>query len=455
MRNVITPYGEKTGITVPVGLSITIASSLDSGATVYQLAKSAGTPGMYRFLGTITGETTFGPYTYPTEFKISAGSSNVEYEVWAAVDGDPSWTTPTGLASHEDAHSAMGANAFRVVPGDFSSGPNILGGFSGNSIDAGIHSCIVAGGYTGNLNAIGLSFTGVNGGPNDTYVSGTADYSGVPGGYDNVCNGLASWVLSQHGRVYTAATHASIFGGSFHYVSAGDYDVICGGTLNKITSTGANNAMLGGSNQTISGSSAGCATVGGYGNTLSANYSSAIGAYSCTLSAASTAAIAAQEVSVSAVFAVGLGWQTTSYIQGGFSFGCRRHAVNGDSQAMSWHQSQSTTDAGTADLSPYGSANLVSIPINTTFAGRVFVVCRQPSTGNRAAWSCDFVASKAGSGNVIVDAQNWVELFDNITLANPAINPVGSGSFRVRCAGAAAAGSILWSSRVDVISITG
>lgn len=338
---------------------------------------------------------------------------------------------------------------------DATDGPNIISGFSGNSIESGAHSNVVFGGLTGNPNKIGASFTGIDGGGDDTYIAGTASYSAIPGGYDNICNGLASWILSQHSRIYTAATHASVFGGSHHRISDGDYGVIAGGTLNVISSSGANNAMLGGSAQVISGTSAGCATVGGYGNTLSANYTSAIASYGCTISAASSAALAAQEVAVSAVYAVGMGLQTTSYIQGGMSFGSRRHAANGDSQAMSFHESQSTLDAATADLSPYGSANLVSVPINTTWVGTAFVVARQLSTGNRAGWKCDFVVSKAGSGNVIVDAQSWTEIYDGITLANPSINPTGSSVFRIRCAGAAAAGTIYWSSRVDIISCTG
>lgn len=335
------------------------------------------------------------------------------------------------------------------------SGPNVVGGPECYVYDNKIHSCVVLGGFSGSPNIIGADFTGINGGANDTYIAGTADYSAILGGYDNCCNGIASWIASQHSRIYTAATHAAVFGGSNHRISAGDYGAIVGGTLNVISSSGANNAMLGGSAQVISGTSAGCATVGGYGNTLSANYTAAIASYSCTISAASSAAVAAQEVAVSAVHAVGMGLQTTSYIPGGMSFGARRHAANGDSQAMSFHESQSTLDDATADLSPYGSANLVSIPINTTWAGTVFVVARQSSSGNRAAWKCEFVASKAGSGNIIIDAQTWTELFDGITLANPSLNPTGSSVFRVRCAGAAAAGTIYWSSRIDVISCTG
>lgn len=346
-------------------------------------------------------------------------------------------------------------NNIRAGKTDEFSGPNIIGGPECYVSDDKIHTCVVLGGFSGSANVIGADFTGINGGADDTYTAGTADYSAILGGYDNYCNAIASWIASQHSRIYTAATHASVFGGSNHRISAGDYGAIVGGTLNVISSSGANNAMLGGSAQVISGTSAGCATVGGYGNTLSADYTAAVASYSCTISAASSAALAAQEVAVSAVHAVGMGLQTTSYIQGGMSFGARRHAANGDSQAMSFHESQSTLDGATADLSPYGSANLVSIPINTTWAGTVFVVARQSSSGNRAAWKCEFVASKAGSGNVIIDAQTWTKLFDGITLANPSLNPAGSSVFRVRCAGAAAAGTILWSSRVDVISITG
>lgn len=334
-------------------------------------------------------------------------------------------------------------------------GPNILGGYSSNSIDSASQGNFVAGGIQGNTNHIGLSFTGKNGGPNDTYIAGTADYCATLG-YDNIVNGLASIVMSQHTRIYTAATHIGVLGGSNHNVVDGDYHGIVGGTLNSISSTGQSIGMVGSALCTASGTVAGVAFVGANDcDATSGNYSAAVGAYQCTLSAESSAVIAANNCSTSAPYTLATGLRTTGTIYGSINIGCRIHSVAGDSQAISWHESQSSTDAGTTDLSPFGSANLISIPINTTWAGSLYVVGRRTSNGARSAYKCDFVVSKASSGNVIVDYQNWTEMFNGISITTPpAINPSASSVFRVRCTGIASAGTIRWSSRIDMISLT-
>jgi hypothetical protein len=141
-----------------------------------------------------------------------------------------------------------------------SSSPNILGGYTGNSVAAGVHGATLAGGGSyayenavqghygtvsgGQKNRAVGEGSVVSGGRNNLsgsiYVEGVspgADHTTVAGGFDNQATGPASTV-----------------GGGFQNIASGYIAVIAGGDLND--ATGQNATIGGGYDNTASGANA-------------------------------------------------------------------------------------------------------------------------------------------------------------------------------------------------------
>jgi hypothetical protein len=142
--------------------------------------------------------------------------------------------------------------------------PNLIGGYSGNSVTAGVYGATVGGGgASGNVNSVTANYGTVGGGRGST-VSG--NYATIGGGNSNTASGLDSTIGGGYNNLVTA-TYGIIGGGSSNEVS-GDYATIGGGYTNIVTGTYA--TISGGYRNTASGNSA---TVGGgYQNTASSSY---------------------------------------------------------------------------------------------------------------------------------------------------------------------------------------
>src|SRR6266542_463354 len=153
-----------------------------------------------------------------------------------------------------------GARALRLEPDALS--PNLIGGFSDNSVAPGVVAATIAGGgATGSANLVTDNFGSVGGGEgnragssdgNPTDAQGTT----VAGGFSNTASGLVSAVAG--GNSNTAGGLAS---------------AVAGGASN--TASGGSSAVAGGFNNTASGNFA--AVAGGAFNTASGNLSFAAG----------------------------------------------------------------------------------------------------------------------------------------------------------------------------------
>jgi len=187
--------------------------------------------------------------------------------------------------------------AFRLEPDAIS--PNVIGGFSGNSVTAGaIGATIAGGGQAGFANAALSAFCTVGGGTNNRAIgsmstvgggiSNTASgqFSTVGGGVGNTASGTGATVGGGDGNgaggvrstvgggLFNEASgvHSTVGGGQDNTASS-DFSTVGGGLRN--TASGVNSIVGSGLNNTGSGTSS---TVGGGdGNTASGGRSTVAG----------------------------------------------------------------------------------------------------------------------------------------------------------------------------------
>lgn len=186
------------------------------------------------------------------------------YSLNAAAGGGASWnlTGNSGtipgtnfLGTTDNQALELRANnkrALRIVPGVTSS--NLIGGYSGNSITAGIEGATIAGG--GDIameNFVAGSYGVVSGGRGNEAIGAL---STVGGGGQNQTRSLYSTVGG--GSLNRADTsHATVSGGT-HNIANGVVSTVCGG--DQDTASGAYSAVSGGKDNKASGS---FSTVGG------------------------------------------------------------------------------------------------------------------------------------------------------------------------------------------------
>jgi hypothetical protein len=158
-------------------------------------------------------------------------------------------TTPGGhfLGTTDDQALELQVNSERVLRLEpHTTSPNVVGGYSGNSVDAGAYGgTIGGGGETGQANSVTDHYGTVGGGVGNV-ASGVGAFVGG-GGYDGT--------LMQGNE---ASGNASSIGGGRGNTASGDAATVGGGTINSAQGGGA--TIGGGAVNLVSGSSA---TVGG------------------------------------------------------------------------------------------------------------------------------------------------------------------------------------------------
>jgi len=157
--------------------------------------------------------------------------------------------------------------------------PNVVGGYSGNTVTSGAQGATIGGGgFLSNTNSVTDNRGTVAGGSNNRAgdnAGTTADrsYATVGGGNGNTASGSASTVAG--GEFNTASgAQATICGGSGNTASATNASVVGGGLGNTASGT-SSSVVGGGSGNTASGDYS--AVAGGSANTASAAYSFAAG----------------------------------------------------------------------------------------------------------------------------------------------------------------------------------
>lgn len=138
-----------------------------------------------------------------------------------------------------------GVQALRLEPN--SSGANVIGGYSGNSVGAGVNSATVSGGgYNSSPNSVTSNFGTVGGGYGNSvsHIAGT-----VAGGTGNTASGLQNTIGGGSGN--TSGNTLSTIAGGYTNTANGIYATVGGGSNNSATAT---NATVPGGTGALAGS---------------------------------------------------------------------------------------------------------------------------------------------------------------------------------------------------------
>ena len=233
----------------------------------------------------LTGGGESGPVTLTVAF---AGTGSANTVARSDHNHDTTYWKLTGNAGTNPGTNFLGttdnqalefkvnnARALRLEPNATS--PNIIGGYSGNSVTAGVYGATIGGGgeSTG-TNRVTDDYGTVGGGFNNQAGNGSGstsdrNHATVGGGINNTASGYSATVGG--GWSNTASNFAATVGGGYNNTASG-YSATVGGGYNN-TASDSIATVGGGINNTASGS---YATVGGgIDNTAAGDYSFVVG----------------------------------------------------------------------------------------------------------------------------------------------------------------------------------
>lgn len=162
--------------------------------------------------------------------------------------------------------------------------PNVIGGYSGNSVPAGVVGATIGGGgQSGSINQATANFATVGGGAGNT---ASGENATISGGYTNTITSMAGTIGG--GWANTASGESATVGGGYANTAGGDDSTVGGG--NASTASGESATVGGGLNNTASGqfyttvsggvsntASGDNATIGGGGNNTASGPSASVG----------------------------------------------------------------------------------------------------------------------------------------------------------------------------------
>jgi hypothetical protein len=253
-----------------VGLSMAQDEDSEAGASPQALVGTAftyqgrltdgGIPanGAYDFGFVLQDAPSYGSQvasTYVQDVEVTEGLFSVELDFGQVFDGTALWMTilvrpgdSTGGYTALDPAQALTAAPYALaLPGLWTqpntSSPNLIGGYSGNEVAAGVAGATISGGgsvsapnrVTANLATVGGGTANDAGGYGATVGGGqsneaSGDYATVGGGYNNDAPGERATIAG--GAANDAGGYgATVGGGSLNDVS-GDYATVPGGIYN-------------------------------------------------------------------------------------------------------------------------------------------------------------------------------------------------------------------------------
>jgi hypothetical protein len=171
--------------------------------------------------------------------RISATPGTIVTNAGWGLSGNSNTTTNNFLGTTDGQSLDVRVNnarAMRWEPGA-ASGPNVIGGYKGNTVRQGVSGATIAGGGAAIFVTPFLTFYEPN-------IVGS-DYGTIGGGVDNQALGLAGVVAGGKYNV-AIADYASMAGGERNGVETGADHAAHGGGQTNIIKTGAHHAVLGG-----------------------------------------------------------------------------------------------------------------------------------------------------------------------------------------------------------------
>ncbi|UCH10336.1 MAG: hypothetical protein JSU61_00115, partial [Fidelibacterota bacterium] len=190
---------------------------------------------------------------------LTRGQSDTRY--W--MSGGNSLTT-TGIFGSSTNYAidfrVNNARALRLEPNGTS--PNVIGGYSGNTVAVGIYGAVIGGGgSSGQVNQVSDIYGTIGGGVSNTVSN---NYGTLGGGYNNGVSGQNATVAGGDnnnaigtstaicgGSLNSASNTASTIGGGYSNTANNSYATVAGGTSNLASGIGA--AVGGGIGNTASG----------------------------------------------------------------------------------------------------------------------------------------------------------------------------------------------------------
>lgn len=275
-----------------------------------------------------------------------------------ALDGNSGTTAGTDVLGTTDNEPmelyVNGARALRLEPNVTS--PNLIGGFSGNSVTGGTAGATIGGGGNSGLeNQI------------------TADYGTVGGGRGNQA---ALWATVSGGNLNTASAWIATVGGGQSNTANGQRAVVGGGDSNTASNTAA--TVAGGTGNTASGtiaavgggsnniaSSSGATAAGGQDNTASGQWAS-IGGGAQNTASGQAATVGGGESNTAS-------GSTSTVAGGGFNTASAIYAVVGGGQsntASAWYATIGGGQGNSTSLTPSLSYATIGGGLNNTASGQ-------------------------------------------------------------------------------------
>jgi hypothetical protein len=359
-----------------------LASALGTAFTYQGQLKQGGNPvtATCDFQFSLRDDPSDGTQIGSTQIKEGVSVSNGLFTVQldfgdGAFQGDARWLQiavrcPTGSGSYIplDPRQALTPAAYALaLPGLWTqqnaTSPNLIGGYSGNSVTTGVAGATIGGGgASGNTNRVTDDYGAVGGGRNNLAGDNsgtTSDRFGatVGGGVYNTASGSDATVGGGWGNS-ASGTSATVGGGESNTAS-GIYATV-GGGYNNNTASADSATVGGGDNNTASGD---IATIGGGVGNTATGYSATVGGGFHNTASGQYAAVPG-------------GYYASATHYGEMAYASGNFANPGDAQTSVYVLRNTTTDAAATELFLDGSSARLTIASGRTLAFEILVVAR-------------------------------------------------------------------------------
>lgn len=290
--------------------------------------------------------------------------------------------------------------------------PNLIGGYSGNSVTTGVVAATISGGGdSSNVHQVTDNYGTVGGGGENRAGdnAGTltdATYATVGGGSNNIAGEFSSTVAGGNGN--NATGDYSTVGGGSGNLSDDNYGTVGGGSSNQ--ATGGSATVAGGSGNiasesytTVAGGADGVAsgtnaTVGGGSdNQATGGYSTIAGGESGQATANNSTVGGGEYNQANGQYStVPGGYQAIASHFGEMAYSSGMFANFGDAQSSLYVLRGLTTSAGLSELFLNGSNQRMTIPNNTAWTFDILVVGRHGATNSTAGYRVVGVIENVG-----------------------------------------------------------